>query len=237
MDDMKKDPLAEMAGPSTHEQPAGAGEQAKKDPGKEPGANAEKSELKELRERVNALLAQNEELRARNAQLAAVAAKQAEATPPAEQPRNDAAAARLAEKLAKREEQIRTLLVRNAVASSRFITEKTLLPPGVALDVFSRIFTVEEIDGTLVPVAHGPSGEPIMSRANPGQFADTEEAIEIYVLNHFPERDAILKGGSGGSGAGGNQEYRTKPRAVPRSDARAFSRHLEAIAAGTVDVI
>ncbi|TVM19951.1 hypothetical protein DPQ33_01625 [Oceanidesulfovibrio indonesiensis] len=236
MDEKRMDPVAAMAGPSKDN----VGEAARGDSSENgtPEEHAQEAALKALQDRVNALVAQNEELRERNRLLIARVEQPAAREKPADEPaKNDAAVARLQEQLARRDEQIRTLLVRNAVASSRFINEKTLLPPGVALDVFSRIFTVEEIDGELMPVAHLPSGEPIMSRVNPGKPAGPEEAIEIYVLNHFPERDAILKGGSGGSGAGGNQEYRTTPRAVPRNDARAFSRHLEAIAAGKVDVI
>lgn len=236
MDEKRKDPLVMMAGPSKDN----GGETTPEDSSEKKSAEGKSREAagKALQDRVNALFAQNEELRERNRQLTARVEQAAINEKPANEPaKNDAAVSRLQEQLAKRDEQIRTLLVRNAVASSRFLQEKTLLPPGVALDVFSRIFTVEEIDGELVPVAHLSSGEPVMSRTNPGKPAGPEEAIEIYVLNHFPERDAILKGGSGGSGAGGNQEYRTTPRAVPRNDTRAFSRHLEAVAAGKVDVI
>lgn len=239
MDDAKKDALAILAGPPTNRDQEKSGETG----GEDARLQEKEAEAVALREKVNSLVASNEELRARNEQLQAKAEQAAQADekagkPEADSAKNTAAAARLAEKLAKREEQIRTLLVRNAVASSRFIREKTLLPPGVALDVFSRIFTVEEMDGTLAPVAHLPTGEPIMSRIEPGKPAGAEEALEIYILDHFPERDSILKGGAGGSGAGGNQERRSAtPSIVTRGDSRAFSKNLEAIAAGTVRVV
>lgn len=239
MDDSKKDALAILAGAPTNKEQGKSGEPD----GQDARLQDKENEAAALREKVNSLVAANEELRVRNKQLAAQVEQVAQTsgkadTPEAGSTKNTAAAMRLAERLAKREEQIRTLLVRNAVASSKFIREKTLLPPGVALDVFSRIFTVEEMDGKLVPVAHLPTGEPIMSRIEPGKPAGTEEALEIYILNHFPERDSILRGGAGGSGAGGNQERRSAtPGSIARGDSRAFSKNLEAIAAGTVSVV
>jgi len=88
--------------------------------------------------------------------------------------------------------QIRNLLVRNAFTSSEFLREKTLLIPEMAYSYFGNYFEVKEING--VPTAIGRmNGEDILSKRNPGEIADPEEAIEI-IIDRFPAKERILKG-------------------------------------------
>ncbi|GAB7079868.1 DUF6651 domain-containing protein [Megalodesulfovibrio paquesii] len=139
--------------------------------------------------------------------------------------------------LAAREGQIKTLLVSNVILNSTFLREKTVLPATIALEVFGRIFTVEEVDGTPTAVAHAPDGSPIMSREDPSRLASPDEALELYILQHYPERDAILRASHAGAGAGGNAERQSRTAtSIPRNDAKAFAANLEAIARGDVAV-
>lgn len=89
--------------------------------------------------------------------------------------------------------QIRTLLIKNAFMSSEFLREKTLLPPDVAYSYFGNHFEVREVSGE--PMAVGRlNGEDILSlKKNPGEIADTEEALEI-IIDKSPIKERILKG-------------------------------------------
>jgi len=150
----------------------------------------------------------------------------------------EAKVAELGGQLAAKDEQIRTLIVKNAFLNSAFIRERTVLPPSMAYSFFKHIFEVVEEGGELKAVAKTPAGEPIYSRADPSVLAGPDEAIEIYIMNYFPERDAILRGGQGGSGATGNQSgVAEPPKRISAADPRAFSRHLEDIASGRVEVV
>ena len=84
-------------------------------------------------------------------------------------------------------------------ASSKFIGEKTVLPGPAAQKIFGDHFKVE--DGKTV--AYDNAGNKLYSRANPGELADFEEAIESLVSS-YPYRDNILKGTGSGSGADGS---------------------------------
>jgi hypothetical protein len=99
----------------------------------------------------------------------------------------------------KKDRQINDLLIKGAFEASKFLKEKTTMPPDLANSHFGRYFTVEEVDGTLRTVA-SYNGERIYSNARPGQIADPEEAIE-QLINKYPYKDSILKG-AGGSGTG-----------------------------------
>lgn len=88
----------------------------------------------------------------------------------------------------------------SAFAGSKFITEKTILPADMAQKVFGDRFKV--VDGKIV--GHNADGTPVLSKANPGNPADFNEAIEIMVLGHA-NASSILKGGAkGGSGPQAN---------------------------------
>lgn len=74
-------------------------------------------------------------------------------------------------------------------ASSKFISERTILPPDIAQATFGQHFTIE--DGRIV--AKDANGQPIYSAANPANLADFDEAIETLVSG-YAHRDRILRG-------------------------------------------
>lgn len=76
-----------------------------------------------------------------------------------------------------------------AFARSKFITEKVAVPSDLIQNAFGQRFKLES--GKVV--AYDQSGQRIMSRANPGDFADFEEAIET-LISAYPHKDAILRG-------------------------------------------
>jgi len=100
-------------------------------------------------------------------------------------------------------------------ARSQFIQEKIAIPADMVESRFGQNFTIE--DGKVV--AKDGNGNPVYSKAKPGELADFDEALEILV-NQYPNRDNILKGtgasgtGSSGSGTGqgasGNQIMRSE---------------------------
>jgi len=111
---------------------------------------------------------------------------------------------------------IRNLLIKGAFDRSEFIRDQTVLTSDIAYDSFGKFFQIEE-DGDAVKVfALNRSGEKIFSRANPGEYAPPEEAIEL-IINEYPQKDSIMRSSSGGSGAGGNTKMTSSKRA--RADA------------------
>lgn len=85
---------------------------------------------------------------------------------------------------------------RSAFGESKFVKDKLNIPADIAEATFGRNF--KEEGGKLVPV--DARGQPIYSLKNPGNPADFEEGIELFV-GQYANRDAILKG-SGASGGG-----------------------------------
>ena len=119
-------------------------------------------------------------------------------------------------------------------ARSKFLAEKTILPPDMAQHRFGHHFKVE--DGR--EVARDAQGNEIFSKNRPGELADFEEAIEI-LISAYPHKDAILRG-SGASGAGvqgGGGGYHPGSRVVNANDAKSFSANIDRIAKGEVQVI
>lgn len=89
--------------------------------------------------------------------------------------------------------------------SSNWLIENTLWTPSIAKDVLRRFFTVEtDKEGKPVVVAKHRSGDRILSRTNPTEFADPREAVEILIGEH-PDKDHILKAKKGGSGTPSEQ--------------------------------
>jgi Family of unknown function (DUF6651) len=86
--------------------------------------------------------------------------------------------------------------VGGSFARSKFIAEKMAIPPDMVQARFGETFKLE---GDKV-VAYGRDGRPIYSRANPGEIASFDEALEL-VVESYPYRDHIMKG-SGASGGG-----------------------------------
>ncbi|TGU44643.1 hypothetical protein EN788_22265 [Mesorhizobium sp. M2D.F.Ca.ET.145.01.1.1] len=82
-------------------------------------------------------------------------------------------------------------------ARSKFIGDKIAVPADFVQARFGQQFDIK--DGKVI--AKDMAGNPIYSRAKPGELAEFEEALEILV-DAYPQKDHILKGtGSSGSGA------------------------------------
>jgi len=111
------------------------------------------------------------------------------------------------------EQSLHRELIGGGVARSKFIAEKSALPADLLLPIVGERLAVE--NGKVV--AKRADGSPIYSRANPGQLADIDEALETLV-SESPHRDYILKatqkGGSGAQpgtgGAAGKPVYTRK---------------------------
>lgn len=107
-------------------------------------------------------------------------------------------------------QQIRRLLVSNKFAVSKYFSgggEKsvTILPSNIAEDHFGKYFQVEEgADGMPVIKAVYNNGDPVLSKVNPGEPADFEEAIGL-IIDQYPGKESILRSTSGGSGGGGGE--------------------------------
>jgi len=109
------------------------------------------------------------------------------------------------ELLSKKDSEIRRLMVTNKFAVSSFFVgekKKTTLPPDIGEAYFGKNFKVEEIDGESKLRAYYSNGEPIISRLNPGEPAEFEEAMGL-IIDAYPGKDGILAAPGGGSGGGG----------------------------------
>jgi hypothetical protein len=106
--------------------------------------------------------------------------------------------AELTQKLTDKDGHIYKLEVSNRFAQSKFINEKTVLPPDIAEATFGKNFKVE--DGRVV----GYIGENrIYKKTNPAELADLDEALEV-MIDSYPLKDRIMKAsGKSGSGAEG----------------------------------
>ena len=107
---------------------------------------------------------------------------------------------------------IRDLLIRGAFDRSEFIKERTFLTPDIAYDSFGKYFRVEENGSQVKVVPVNRAGDPVFSKANPGDHASPEEAIEM-IINEYHNKDSILLTNSGGSGAGGNKSVGSRKKA------------------------
>lgn len=81
-------------------------------------------------------------------------------------------------------------------ARSKYIADKIAVPADFIEARFGGNFKLE--DGKIV--AYGSDGNKLYSKANPGNPATFDEALELLV-DAYPNRDNILKG-TGGSGTG-----------------------------------
>jgi hypothetical protein len=99
------------------------------------------------------------------------------------------------------------LMVKSQFAKSPYFTgedKMTNLIPEIAESHFGKHFKVEENDsGKLVVAGYKTDGTRIFSRSNPGEPADFNESL-AEIISDYPMKDAILKGGHGGSGGNGN---------------------------------
>lgn len=81
-------------------------------------------------------------------------------------------------------------------ARSKFIADKIAVPSDILQARFGQHFKDE--DGKAV--AYDANGNKIYSRANPGETASFDEALEI-LIDQYPYKDSLLKGSGGGTGA------------------------------------
>ena len=103
-------------------------------------------------------------------------------------------------------------MVGGRFSRSKFVTDKTVLPPDFMQARFGQSFKVE--DGKVV--AYFGDGNKVYSRSKPGELAEFEEALEL-IVEAYPARDSILRstqrGGSGAppnSGGQGNAKTQTR---------------------------
>ena len=99
-------------------------------------------------------------------------------------------------------------------ARSKFIADKIAVPADIVQARFGTNFKLE--DGQVV--AYDQSGNKLYSKANPGNPASFDEALELLV-DAYPYKDSILKG-TGGSGSG-KQPGNGSPGAGAKTMARA----------------
>lgn len=116
--------------------------------------------------------------------------------------------------LAERDKLIDSMRIDGVFKSSEFINAQVAMPRDFFEAAMRDRFKVE--DGKVV--AYDRSGNRLMSKKNAGEYADTEEALQLLVDQH-PQKDTILKapdaGGSGNNGGGGN---RGRGRVMRRAD-------------------
>lgn len=124
-------------------------------------------------------------------------------------------------------------IVGGSFSRSRFIIEKLAIPPDMVQARFGQHFAVE--DGNKI-IAKDASGNPIFSRARPGEIANFDEALETLV-DAYPYRDNIIKGtGASGSGASGSNGAGGK-KTVTRQQFEAMSPAEQATTARLPGVI
>ncbi len=112
--------------------------------------------------------------------------------------------------LAKKDGFINRLMISNRFAVSPHFTAigdvkaKTTLPPDIGEAQFGKHFRVEEKDDQLILRAYHDNGELILSKVNPGDPAEFEEALSI-IIDGYPGKNNILPASPSGSGGKGNQ--------------------------------
>lgn len=124
--------------------------------------------------------------------------------------------------IAGKDGQIRTLMVSNRFNTSKYFTgEKsvTTMPPDVAEAFFGKHFQVETVDGKPVLKAYREDGRTeFMSKLNPGEPADFEEAIGL-IIDKYPNKESILRAPEGGSGGQGGQGGGHQPDELSKLEA------------------
>lgn len=114
----------------------------------------------------------------------------------------------------KAEQALTNEMIGGNFARSKYIAEKLAIPSDLVQARFGGNFSIE--DGKVV--ATDLHGNKIYSRANAGELATFDEAVESLVEN-YQYRDTILKGsGSQGSGAQGGKSGSGGAKAMNRSE-------------------
>lgn len=104
-------------------------------------------------------------------------------------------------------------MIGGAFARSKFISEKVAVPADLIQSQFGAHFALD--NGKII--AKHSDGNPVYSKANPGNPADFDEALEI-IVEGYAYKDQILKGtGNSGGGSknsnGGGEGSKTLSRA------------------------
>ena len=117
--------------------------------------------------------------------------------------------------LTAKEGEVFQLMVGGAFGNSKYVGDKLTVPQDMVQAMFGNRFKVEE--GKVV--AYDGAGNKILSRETPGDPAGFDEALE-YLVNAYPHKDSILKGGAPGSGGKGGGQ-------APPSNAKASDMILD----------
>jgi len=109
--------------------------------------------------------------------------------------------------IGKKDIQIRKLMVSNKFATSPYFSgtePKTNLPPEIAETYFGKNFRVEEVKDSdeLALIAYYNNGDQVLSRQNPGELAEFDEAM-ASIFDVYPGKERLLRAKGGGTGAGG----------------------------------
>lgn len=122
--------------------------------------------------------------------------------------------------------------VKLAFYGSKFLRERTLLSPELAFKAYGERFIVQEAPERRVVALAG--GSPMQSQTRPGQYADVDEALALFMEND-PDMAQLLRATPGGAGSAGALPGGPNGlRVIAATDAAAFSRNLDDIAAGRV---
>lgn len=100
------------------------------------------------------------------------------------------------QKAEKLEAELYSEKIGGSFARSKFIADKIAVPADIVQSRFGQNFKIE--DGKIT--AYDQSGNKLYSKANPGNLAEFDEALEL-LIDAYPYKDHILKG-SGGTGGG-----------------------------------
>lgn len=104
--------------------------------------------------------------------------------------------------LADRENTINSMRIDGIFKGSDFLAERVAVPRDMVEAALRNNFKVE--DGKVV--AYDKDGNRLLSKRDPGAYADPNEAIEMLIERH-PQKDMILKApdanGTGNKGGGG----------------------------------
>lgn len=116
------------------------------------------------------------------------------------------------DKTTKLEQELYGERIGGAFARSKVIADKFSIPADLVQARFGNAFSLEE--GKIV--ARDSAGNKLYSRANPGELATFDEAIELLV-DAYPHKDHILKA-SGASGSGARGGGAVSGRAISRAE-------------------
>lgn len=100
-----------------------------------------------------------------------------------------------------------------AFSRSKAIADKFAIPADLVQSRFGSNFKLEE--GKVV--AYDSSGNKLYSKANPGNPADFDEAIELLV-DAYPYKDSILKGTGAAGGGSTSSTTQTGGKTITRAD-------------------